>query len=138
MAAFFVTFFIIFYNVLEMSAPYTDKYSKTVPQTAFFYSPVLPKLPVPRSVPRSVTKSAMTIGVITSCPIRAPLKTRLRLIAYIADDRMDLSTIAGIHRRQFTDQTFYRHTGTGKDISRIPIRYFQSKAKRNFGDFSGL
>ena len=61
MAAFFVTFFIIFYNVLEMSAPYTDKYSKTVPQTAFFYSPVLPKLPVPRSVPRSVTKSAMTI-----------------------------------------------------------------------------
>ena len=42
MAAFFVTFFIIFYNVLEMSAPYTDKYSKTVPQTAFFYSPVLP------------------------------------------------------------------------------------------------
>lgn len=35
MAAFFVTFFIIFYNVLEMSAPYTDKYSKTVPQTAF-------------------------------------------------------------------------------------------------------
>lgn len=46
MAAFFVTFFIIFYNVLEMSAPYTDKYSKTVLQTAFFYSPVLPKLPV--------------------------------------------------------------------------------------------
>ena len=73
MAAFFVTFFIIFYNVLEMSAPYTDKYSKTV-LTAFFYSPVLPKLPVPRSVPRSVTKSAMTVGVITSCPIRAPLK----------------------------------------------------------------
>ena len=71
MAAFFVTFFIIFYNVLEMSAPYTDKYSKTVLQTAFFYSPVLPKLPVPRSVPRSVTKSAMTIGVITSCPISA-------------------------------------------------------------------
>lgn len=70
----FVTFFIIFYNVLEMSAPYTDKYSKTVLQTAFFYSPVLPKLPVPRSVPRSVTKSAMTVGVITSCPIRAPLK----------------------------------------------------------------
>ena len=66
--------FIIVYNVLEMSAPYTDKYSKTVPQTTFFYSPVLPKLPVPRSVPRSVTKSAMTIGVITSCPIRTPLK----------------------------------------------------------------
>ena len=31
MAAFFVTFFIIFYNILDMSAPYTDKYSKTVP-----------------------------------------------------------------------------------------------------------
>ena len=56
------------------SMQYTDKYSKTVLQTAFFYSPVLPKLPVPRSVPRSVTKSAITIGVITSCPIRAPLK----------------------------------------------------------------
>ena len=120
-----------------MSAPYTDKYSKTVLQTAFFYSPVLPKLPVPRSVPRSVTKSAMTIGVI-KLPDTGSLKKRLRLIAYIADDRMDLSTVAGIHRRQFTDQTFYRHAGTGKDISRISIRYFQSKTKRNFGDFSGL
>ena len=133
-----MTFFIIFYNVLEMSAPYTDKYSKTVLQTAFFYSPVLPKLPVPRSVPRSVTKSAMTIGVNHKLPDTGFLKKRLRLIAYIADDRMDLSTIAGIHRRQFTDQTFYRHAGTGKDISRISIRYFQSKTQRNFGDFSGL
>ena len=71
-------------------------------------------------------------------PDTGSLKKRLRLIAYIADDRMDLSTIAGIHRRQFTDQTFYRHAGTGKDISRISIRYFQSKTQRNFGDFSGL
>ena len=35
MAAFFVTFFIIFYNVLEMSAPYTDKYSKLFPKQPF-------------------------------------------------------------------------------------------------------
>ena len=61
MAAFFVTFFIIFYNVLEMSAPYTDKYSKTVPQTAFFYSPVLPKLPVP-DIPCAKLPFAMSIA----------------------------------------------------------------------------
>lgn len=135
MAAFFVTFFIIFYNVLEMSAPYTDKYSKTVLQTAFFYSPVLPKTAGSSFCSQIGYKIRNDDRRDHKLPDTGSLKKRLRLIAYIADDRMDLSTVAGIHRRQFTDQTFYRHTGTRKDISRIPIRYFQPKTKRDFWRF---
>ena len=78
MAAFFVTFFIIFYNVLEMSAPYTDKYSKTVLQTAFFYSPVLPKLPVPRSVPRSATSLSPRVDVLVLSDPRGSTDRRSR------------------------------------------------------------
>lgn len=40
----------------------------------------------------------------------------LCLIAYITDDRMNLPTVAGIHRRQFTDQSFYRHAGAWKHM----------------------
>ena len=44
---------------------------------------------------------------------------QFRLIAYITDDRMDLASVAGIHRRQFTDNAYCRQTASGKDISRI-------------------
>lgn len=57
-----------------------DCYSYYYPETvcrftasAFHcYSPVLPNPPVPLSSPSVETKSAITTGVIISCPTRAP------------------------------------------------------------------
>ena len=63
---------------------------------------------------------------------------RMCLMAYITDNRMDFTVIAGIYWRQFTDQPFNGHTAAGEYIPRISVRHLNSKAKRNLRNLARL
>ena len=59
-------------------------------------------------------------------------------IAYIADNSMDFSSVSRVNRWKFAYQTFDGQTASGKYISGVTIRDFQSKAERNFDNISGF
>ena len=63
---------------------------------------------------------------------------RLYLVADIADDGMDLSTISRINRWQFTGKPLLCHAASGKYKSGISIWKDQSESQRYFDNFPWL
>ena len=56
----------------------------------------------------------------------------LGLISHIADNGVDLASVAGIHRGQLADHPFCRQAAPGEYIGGITIRHLQAKAQRDF------